>query len=454
MALKRPLVHATGQIEQLQSSDTTPTFGAGSVDNAIVRADGTSNDKIQGSTAAISDLGSLSLTQDVSLEASGSHGQVFAVTDSAGLISFAVYAHTRTSGNIGIADRCLDNVTSGTFNCGIGLAAGDDITTGSHNMLMGTSAGGNIADGDSNICIGSNSGRDNVSGDNNISIGRSAGVSVTSGNGNTFIGANAGNNGSQAASVGNSMALGQDAFTTASNQIVFGNTSITASVIRGQVDCGRGITVNDAGGDFDSRIEGDTLTHMFFCDASAATENIALVAAAAPNWQSMDRGLFIGDTTTAPTGDPSSGVFTYSNSGVLTVRQPDGAVIPVGPVGSPAATIVAVGTATTTNATPANLTFDLPSAYFDLPADSLWSVVVAVVGIDSASKFVMTLNGRINRIGAAAATAMALQTGVDITDGRTADIVASGNALRIQVTGLAATTVKWVARVEVTKVAL
>lgn len=89
-------------------------------------------------------------------------------------------------------------------------------------------------------------------------------------------------------------------------------------------------TVNEAGADVDFRLEGDSLTHMIFCDASAATENIALVATGAPNWQSMDRGLFIGNASTVPTGNPSSGSYLYSDTtGLLTTRNSAGLVTPI-----------------------------------------------------------------------------------------------------------------------------
>lgn len=87
-----------------------------------------------------------------------------------------------------------------------------------------------------------------------------------------------------------------------------------------------GIIWNEDGGDKDTRGEGDTLTHMFFMDASAATENIALIATGAPNWQSMDRGLFLGDTSAAPTGNPSSGIFIWSESGAGKARGASGTV--------------------------------------------------------------------------------------------------------------------------------
>lgn len=87
-----------------------------------------------------------------------------------------------------------------------------------------------------------------------------------------------------------------------------------------------GIIWNEDGGDKDTRGEGDTLPYMFFMDASSSTENIALLAASAPNWQSMDRGIFIGDCSAAPSGNPSSGGFLYVESGALKYRGSGGLV--------------------------------------------------------------------------------------------------------------------------------
>lgn len=100
--------------------------------------------------------------------------------------------------------------------------------------------------------------------------------------------------------------------------------AVTSSAQFVLADCG--IVVNEAGGDKDTRIEGDTLPYMLFLDASAATENIALVTGSAPNWQGMDRGVFLGDATTVPTGNPTSGIFIYSESGAGKARGASGTV--------------------------------------------------------------------------------------------------------------------------------
>lgn len=86
-------------------------------------------------------------------------------------------------------------------------------------------------------------------------------------------------------------------------------------------------SINDSQGDCDFRVEGDSLSHMIFMDATSTTENIALVATTAPNWQSMDNGLFIGNVATAPTGNPASGHYYYDNAGIPTWRSSGGAIM-------------------------------------------------------------------------------------------------------------------------------
>lgn len=119
--------------------------------------------------------------------------------------------------------------------------------------------------------------------------------------------------------------------TGTANGFWWGTTTNLYSVAANNITTDTGMVINESGGDFDSRIEGDSLTHMIFTDASAATENIALLAAAAPNWQAMDRGVFIGDATTVPTGNPASGGFLYVEAGALKYRGSSGTVTTVGP---------------------------------------------------------------------------------------------------------------------------
>lgn len=90
---------------------------------------------------------------------------------------------------------------------------------------------------------------------------------------------------------------------------------------------GGNVIFNENGGAWDVRAEGDSLAYMLFLNGSdAALENIAFLTTAEPNWQTMDRGIFIGDVTTVPTGNPASGFFHYSASGQPTWRD-DGGVV-------------------------------------------------------------------------------------------------------------------------------
>lgn len=95
-----------------------------------------------------------------------------------------------------------------------------------------------------------------------------------------------------------------------------------------------GVIFNEGGVDgLDLRAEGDTLTHMFFLDTAPATENVAFLSAGAPNWQTMDRGFFIGNVSNAPTGNPTSGGFMYSNAGAGTWLGSSGTSTAFGPAG-------------------------------------------------------------------------------------------------------------------------
>jgi hypothetical protein len=51
---------------------------------------------------------------------------------------------------------------------------------------------------------------------------------------------------------------------------------------------------------------------------------LALTSITTPNYQSMSNGLYITDATTAPTGNPATGHFSWSNSGVPAWRTSAG----------------------------------------------------------------------------------------------------------------------------------
>ena len=119
--------------------------------------------------------------------------------------------------------------------------------------------------------------------------------------------------------------------------IQYFHTSGVGSILRGAVNIFRFTStltqINSGSADRDFQVSGDTLSHMLFMEGNASSENVALLAAALPNWQSGDRIMFVGDATTAPTGDPSSGGFMYSLSGAGTWRGSSGTITTFGPSG-------------------------------------------------------------------------------------------------------------------------
>lgn len=94
------------------------------------------------------------------------------------------------------------------------------------------------------------------------------------------------------------------------------------------------IVFNETGAAIDFRVEGDSLQYLFFVNGSdSALENIAAFTSAEPDWKAMDNGFFIGNVSTAPTGNPVAGGFMYSNAGAGTWRGSGGTVTAFGPAG-------------------------------------------------------------------------------------------------------------------------
>lgn len=128
------------------------------------------------------------------------------------------------------------SATTGSYNTAVGNLAATNLTTSSRGTFIGYGTGSNVQ----------------AQANDNTFIGYVAGGQTT-GSSNTIIGSNAGNVGSgtlyyQTTLIGdstrltgnfnNSTALGYQAVITASNQMVFGNSSVTANVFNGSVTGG------------------------------------------------------------------------------------------------------------------------------------------------------------------------------------------------------------------------
>lgn len=111
--------------------------------------------------------------------------------------------------NTSVGCESMENIENGQYNTAIGFGA----------LFALTNAGSNTAVGYSSLI--------NCTGDNNVAVGVNAGNPLTTGTLNTFVGPGAGNPVTQKVDAVNTIAIGKDAFTTADNQIVIGNSSHT-----------------------------------------------------------------------------------------------------------------------------------------------------------------------------------------------------------------------------------
>ena len=132
----------------------------------------------------------------------------------------ALYSNTTGVGNIAIGNSAVRSSTNG-YNVGIGNEALYSVSTGVENIGIGYQALQNLTTNSDNTALGMSAGR-NITGAQNTVIGAWAAYSgtndLTSGSNNIIIGYNA-----SASSA------------TVSNEVTIGNTSITATRLRGVV---------------------------------------------------------------------------------------------------------------------------------------------------------------------------------------------------------------------------
>lgn len=224
--------------------------------------------------------------------------------------------------NAGVGRRALRALTSGIRNMAMGPFALDDITTQSRNLAIGVSAGDGNTSGNSNTYIGASAGGNLGAslGDDNIFIGDSAGLSTTG----------------QLTTASNSIAIGADAFASASHQIVLGNANHTQTVLRGTA-AGGGVRI----------VQGTTAEAFHVYNTFTSDTNMERVSL---TWNSnvaelrMEKGtgggtardlaLIVDGTelirlttggnvlmSNLPTSDPAVAGALWSDSGVLTVSS-------------------------------------------------------------------------------------------------------------------------------------
>ena len=153
--------------------------------------------------------------------------------------------------NVGIGKGTLQANTIGNYNTANGMYSLYLNTTGSSNTANGFSSLRSNTTGNNNTANGYFSLYSNTTGSNNTANGYNAGRSITTGGNNSFFGVDAGYHASQKVDATNSMALGYGAYTTASNQIVLGNGSIT------QILCGQSSQAEVVVGKLETTVAGE-----------------------------------------------------------------------------------------------------------------------------------------------------------------------------------------------------
>ena len=149
--------------------------------------------------------------------------------DNAAVGYLALQPNTSGSYNAALGSTALRSNTGGSQNVAVGFGALYSNTSGTNNAAIGfdalyanTTGGGNFAMGQGAL--------NNCNGANNCALGSNTGSSITSGSDNTFLGYSAGSNPSQKVDAVNSTAVGANAYTTASDQMVYGDNNITRHV--------------------------------------------------------------------------------------------------------------------------------------------------------------------------------------------------------------------------------
>lgn len=151
--------------------------------------------------------------------------------------------------NVGIGAACLDEITSGQFNVGFGYNTLSKVSSGTNNTGVGNNTLELVSTHNDNTAIGSAAMYQTV-GSGNVAIGTHAGRALTGTQTNcTWIGHYSGFTGTTGG-LTNATVLGYNVQATASNSVVIGNTSVSATQLAGNV------TIIAAGGSGNLKVPG------------------------------------------------------------------------------------------------------------------------------------------------------------------------------------------------------
>ena len=344
----------------------------------------------------------------------------------------------------------MSSVSGATANVAIGWNAALYLTTGDENVAIGRSAlQANLTaalTGSDNVGVGYGAGSKFSSGNANAMVGLNAGNAITSGSNNTFIGNNSDGNASLSGQTGigyNSATSGENA-TALTNSYASGTDSLAAAIANNTSSYGAtgansvaigkqakasGLESTSVGGT--SALSTGQRSVVLGGDLSEATGNLSY----AYGWRARSNinsksayGVFVG----------------------FAVGEAQGGYIPLA--------------ASTTDATPKVLVSDGSAADTDnqiiLPNNSAYAFHGTIVARQQASQGTASaawkIEGLIRREGSAGTTVLvnSATTVIDNTPGwglaLSADTTNGG--LKIEVTGAAATNIRWVATIHTSEV--
>jgi len=292
--------------------DATPTITAdviadSSVQRIAVRKNSTGGDVgtrrrlnfIEGSNVTITTLDdSLNNELDITIAASGGAGDVVgpaSATDNA-IARFDGTTGKLIQNSVAILDDSA-NLTLGS----IGLAGSRTISAVS-------------SDTNASLSLTSQGSGGLISLNNYLTVGTSTATpqSVTIGNGTTGRIFYSGSGVLSVTTQGSGMSIATSDRTTNG---VSGNVSISSG--------GGGIAANGSSGHILIQAGGKTGT---------GTEgNLSIHSASVPSFQAMEKGIYIANAVTLPTGNPTGGGFLYVNAGALTYRGSSGTITVIAP---------------------------------------------------------------------------------------------------------------------------
>ena len=204
-------------------------------------------------------------------------------------------ANTTGYGNTGTGYTALQYNSTGYYNTASGFDALIANSSGNNNTANGSSALSTNSSGNNNTANGSAALMNTISSDNTAS-GSGALAGISTGSNNTALGSNAGYDcvvhttvsnstflGYKATScvdgITNSTAIGNGAQVTASNQVVIGNSSVTQTLLNGNVGIG-----NTAPGSLLTLGTAGTTAGVLTMAGATSTAVTIQPAAAAGNW--------------------------------------------------------------------------------------------------------------------------------------------------------------------------